>query len=541
MKTEELREKDLMTMSKEDMAKMIINLNRQVDALNQNVDLLIDQIKVMNQRRYGQKSEINKSDKYEQLQLEGIWFDEAEYSRDETVKELTLEKAAPKKKTKGKKRSELSKITNHRDEYIELSKEELDSQFGKDNWKRISYEIVRKLEHHPASFEAVSYHIGVYACKDEKRNPSEATVIRAAREAEILPGTIVTPSLLSSIVFAKYVNHVPLYRQEKAFENQDIFISRKNMANWIINSYERYLKYMEPGFKAELMSNGVIHADETPFKISKDGREKTSQSYMWVYRSRKENDRTPVIVYEYQLDRKAEHPKEFLREFSGYVVCDGYSGYKKVENETDNILISGCWVHAKRKFSEYVKAKTGKNNITSIAKQGEDQISYIYHLEHQSEGMDREAHYKYRQEVIKPYVDRFFQWAKENKGKTAPQAPVGKALNYVINQEEYLRRFLDDPELPLDNNAAERAIRPFTIGRKNFVMIDTVRGAAASAFLYSLIETAKANNLKLYDYLNYLFTELPKYINGFKTVIPEQLYPWSEDLPKILRKDAVSS
>lgn len=395
------------------------------------------------------------------------------------------------------------------------------------NWKKLPDELVFKLEHHPESFEAVTYHIGVYAKNDDE------TIVRATRPVDPFPKSIATPTLVSGIITAKYVNAVPLYRQEKAYEANDINISRATMANWVIKASESHLEKFYEQIKEEMMKQSLLHADETPFEVTKDGRQARSKSYMWVYRSGKNAD-IKAVLYDYCYTRGHANPEAFLEDFSGTLVCDGYGAYHQLENENPGkYRIAGCWVHLKRKFTDVTKAvkkAKGTSADTAVKK-----IQKIYHEEHLIEDLPPEEHLRKRKEKIEPLVDEFFDWIRRKINVIDSTSATGRGFQYALNQEKYLRTFLEDASIPLDNNAAEIAIRPFTVGRKNWVLIDTPKGARASAVIYSLVETAKANKLKVYPYIAYLLEELPKYTFTGKD-IPASLLPWSKDLPKDIYK-----
>ena len=530
MNTPNLSEKDLNKMPKEVLVSMIIGLQSSINELNRTVSILSEQIKVMNQRSYGRKSE-----QVSALQLElELGLNEAEAAADPKEPEPSLKEAAPRKKRPAGKRAEdIKKITNHRTEKIEISKEELDRQFGKGNWKKLPPQIITKLEHIPASFEAVTYEIGVYAEKNGDR------IIRADKPSELWQNSIATPSLVASIIFGKYVNAVPLYRQEKVYAENNINISRTTMANWMIAASEKYLKYYYEALKKELLKHKYLHADETSVEVSKDGRKTGALSYMWVYTTEDDTAKPRrIVLYDYQKTRSHEHPKYFLRGFSGTLTTDGYQAYHKLEKEDpETFTVAGCWVHAKRKYAEIVKANSSLSNKGTFAETAVRMISNIFHKNGKLDKLKPEERLAKREKDIKPLVDDYFKWVKSNVRYVDKASQTGKAFAYSLNQEEYLRTFLEDPNIGMDNNTAERAIRPFTTGRKNWVMIDTVKGAEASAVLYSLAETAKANDLKTYDYFRYLLTELPKYIHDFETDIPVSLFPWSEDFPKDVFKD----
>ena len=524
----ELSEDKLITMPVSTLVQIIMSLNESCQELNRKLTIAEEQIAIMNQRVYGRKSEAAVSPL--QLQLD-LGLNEAEVLAEEKEEEPQLEEAAPrKKKAAGKKKEDWKKITNHREEYITLSEEELNEKYGEGKWKRLPDEIVCQLEHHPASFEAVTYHIAVYAKNDNQ------TIVRAPKPLQLFSKSIATPSLVAGIMNAKYVNAIPLYRLEAAYRQNDVNISRGVMANWMIQSADLYLRYYYDALKQEMMKQSLLHADETPFEGIRDGRPAGSKSYMWVYRTDAKAAGGKAILYEYCPTRGHQNPEEFLKEYTGTLVCDGYGAYHQLEREhPGKFRVAGCWVHCKRKFSTILKTDEKKYKGT-LADKAVKKIQKIYHEEHRLENLPADEHLQKRQEIIQPLVDDFFQWIRSKRNLVDSSSAIGEAFTYALNQERYLRVFLDDPTVPLDNNAAEIAIRPFTIGRKNWVLIDTPKGAEASAIIYSIVETAKANNLKTYPYLTWLLEKIAQRANEGITTIPEELLPWSLKIPASLKK-----
>jgi hypothetical protein len=334
----------------------------------------------------------------------------------------------------------------------------------------------------------------------------------------------------------KYVNAVPLYRLEKEFERYGLAIDRKNMANWMIRLSEEYLGILYDYLHERLYDYHVIQADETPVLVNRDGRSAGSKSYMWVYRSGYMYENEQIILYEYQKTRNASHPRIFLKDYSGICVTDGYQVYHTVEKELEALTIAGCWVHARRRFDEAGKVIPVAARKESMAYLIMKQIQAIYREEGKLKDLTSEERLKQRQVIIKPLVDALFVYLKKHQGEVRNKSKLQDAVNYILNQERYLRVFLTDGDVPMDNNASERAIRGFCIGKKNWQVIDTIRGANSSAIIYSIAETAKANNLKPYEYFEYLLTEIPKHVNDTDRSFLETLLPWSKELPDNIRK-----
>ncbi|WP_330620984.1 IS66 family transposase [Anaerobutyricum hallii] len=269
----------------------------------------------------------------------------------------------------------------------------------------------------------------------------------------------------------------------------------------------------------------------------KDGTDAGSKSFMWVYCTGGGEEKA-VILYEYQKTRKADHPEKFLKDYEGVCVTDGYQVYHKLAKEKGDLTVAGCWAHARRRYEEAVKALPAKSRKSSLAWQALEQINMIYHVDNTLKELTPEERKKRRQDSVKPLVEAYFAWVKEKKkdGRIAEKSKTGKGLSYSLNQEEYLKVFLENGNVPLDNNAAERAIRNFCIGRKNWVIIDTIRGAQSSAMIYSIAETAKANHLKPYEYFEYLLEEIPKHMDDKDLSFCEDLLPWSPTLLEKCRK-----
>ena len=303
------------------------------------------------------------------------------------------------------------------------------------------------------------------------------------------------------------------------------------MANWTIQCADRYLAVLYDYLHEKMYDYHVLQADETPVLVSKDGRPAGAKSFMWVYRTGRMYTDRQIVLYEYQKTRNASHPREFLKNFNGICVTDGYQVYHTIEAEREDLKIAGCWSHARRRFDEAVKALPKAKQKDSRAYLALTMIQAIYREEKLLKDLPAEERKIRRQLSVRPLVEAYFTWARENILKVPQKSKTWEGLNYSINQEKYLKVFLDDGEVPMDNNAAEQSIRGFCIGKKNWVMIDTIAGAKSSAIIYSIAETAKANNLKPYDYFEYLLTEIPKHLDDTDRRFLEDLLPWSPNLP----------
>ena len=509
-------------------------LSGEIQELNKKMEVLIEQITLANKNRFGRSSEkMTDTSQICFMEVDGtiVFFNEAEAVSDLDAEEPdTLEnKPARTAKVVGKKDADIKdlpvNIINHY-----LTDEELVAEFGKNGWKQLPDAISKRYRFIPAKVEIDEHHVGVYASETDDR------IIKADHPKALLHGSLVSPTIAAAIINGKYVNAVPLYRLEQEFFRYGLTITRQNMANWLIRLGESYLAVLYDYLHQELYNYHVIQADETPVLVNRDGRSAGSKSYMWVYRSGHLYTDKQIVLYDYHKTRNCSHPREFLCNYSGICVTDGYQVYHTIEKEREDLQIAGCWVHARRKFDEALtvipKAHRNKSDAFLVIKQ----IQAIYREEGKLNELSSKERLMQRQLVIKPLVDALFAYLKKMEPTVPTSGQLRKAYTYILNQEKYLRVFLEDGEVPIDNNASERAIRGFCIGKKNWQMIDTINGAHSSAVIYSIAETAKANNLKPYDYFVYLLEEIPKHMEQKDRTFLEDLLPWSKKLPEGIRK-----
>lgn len=500
--------------------------NAQLSDNNRQIELLTEQIRIMNQRQFGRSSESSLNQVDGQISLFDS-FNEAEYLNQQESPEPEITEVIiasyNRKKSVGKRDADLSglpaRIIEHK-----LSDEELAAKFP-NGYKELPEEVYRRLHIIPETFIVDEHHVHIYASKD-----NDGTIIRASHGTDLFRNSIATPALVASIINGKYVNALPLERQSKTFKTNGINLSSNTMANWVIKSAESYLSLIYDRMHELIYDSKVIHADETPVKVMRIDNQKVKngkKTYMWVYRNNPAETLTPIILYDWQPSRRADHPRDFLRSFSGTVVTDGYQVYHKVAKERQDLKVSGCWVHARRPFAEFIKSLDSKASKGTIAHEAYAMITEIMHLDNGFDDLSVEDRTRQRQLVLTDKVDAYFAWAKEKYTQVTHNSSIGRALGYSIHQEPYLRAFLTDGRIPMDNNPAEQAIRPFTIGRKNFVLIESSNGAKASAILYSLVESAKANLVNTYKYFELLLTELPKHADDKKLSFIDDLLPWS--------------
>ena len=534
-------EEQLNTVDKSLLIQMFLNqqeqletLTAEVRSLNEKMQLMMEQMVLANRNRFGRSSEkMTDASQISFMEVDGtiVFFNEAEAVCNLDAPEPEqLEVPTPRPvKKKGKKEQDMSGLPIERIDHY-MTEEELTAEFGKNGWKQLPDAISRRYRFVPAKVEVEEHHIGVYSDK------KDGHMVKAKHPRGLLHGSTVSPTLAAAIINGKYVNAIPLYRLEQEFRRYGLAITRQNMANWMIRLGEEYLSVLYDYLHQKLYDYHVIQADETPVLVNHDGRPAGSKSYMWVYRSGYMYPEKQIVLYEYQRTRNASHPREFLKDFSGICVTDGYQVYHTLEKEKEDLTIAGCWVHGRRKFEEVLATIPAEGKKESVAYLVMKQIQAIYREEGKLKDLPSKERLAQRQVVIQPLVDALFAYLKQKKDQIVVKGKLKAAFTYLLNQEKYLRVFLNDGDVPMDNNASERAIRGFCIGKKNWEVIDTINGAKTSAVIYSIAETAKANNLKPYEYFEHLLTVIPEHMEDTDRSFLEELLPWSPALPKNIRK-----
>ena len=489
--------------------------------------MLSDRLTLAQRKRFGSSSE-KYADGYTQLSL----FNEAEQDADPSAPEPEMEEIHPYsyKRTRrtGKKEADLSafEIT----EVIEHKLKGAD-RYCPDcgsKYKVVTKETVKYLKFIPARFEVVEETTYVYSC------PKCGGMKRPEKAPSLLKGSAATPSLVAGIMNAKYVNGMPLARQEREFARYDLNLSTKTMANWIILCADRYLQPLYELMKEEFLRSRYVHGDETRVQvIDEPGQKGSTQNWMWVYLTDEFSDAPRMVLFQYERTRAGYHPAEFLGDqFHGYFTCDGYQAYHSLPPE---IRVTGCLAHARRRFDEALtilkKDFTKEQLKETTAYQAMARIGMLYKIEEMIRDKTPDERYEERQKQSKPLLEAFFEWLHTLEDSVDRSSKIGEAILYSLNQEQYLKRYLEDGHLSIDNTAAERAIKNFAIGRRNWLFSKSIRGAGASATVYSITETALLNGLKPYNYLTYVLENM-KNLGPFpekKDMI--KLLPWSPVIP----------
>ena len=525
--------------SREELITFVLMMQGQLDALNENIEKLIEQVRIANTYRFGKRTETLTS-----IDGQLSFFDEAEANYDESAMEPAPEDILPSKQSKKKKGQRTLNLKDFPEETIppyRVTEEQLDAFYGKNNWRRMPDETYKRLRHEPESWTVELHTVEVYVGTD---GDHQDEFLRGDRPKELLRNSIVTASLLASILNVKYVNSSALNRIEQEFERNGVNISKQTMSNWIVLCAKKYFAPFVERMKQELLTLHVTQSDETPTQVIKDSDHPNSKCYMWVHRSGELYKERPIVIYEYQKGRDHKIPFAFYKDYKGILVTDGLQQYHLVDKLLPDVINANCWAHARRAFSDAVKAADKKDPEAvrqSVAYQALQKIAVFYNADTELKHLTSAERLQKRQESIKPLVEDFLVWVKQQVAECSvpPKSKTAQGLNYIIHQEQYLKVFLTDGDVPIDNSASERSIRTFCLGKKNWMFHNTAKGANASALVYSISETAKLNNLHPYKYFKYILTELPKHCDQTGNIEPaelEYLMPWSDQLPEECRK-----
>lgn len=497
----------------------VIQLKQQNAELTAKVQWYEEQFRINQHRLYGRSSEITPPD---QISL----FNEAEADTKPDVPEPTFEEITYKRHKQPGQREEMLK---------ELPVETIEYRLPENDQKcpecggplhEMSTEVRQEIKIIPAQVSVVKHVRYVYSCRHCEQHEIVTPVQTASMPKPVIPGSLASPSAIAYIMSQKFVEGLPLYRQEEQWKRLGLDIPRQTMANWMIKG-ANWLAPLFERMREHLLQKDILHADETTLQVLHEPeRSASSTSYIWLYRTGREGP--PIILYEYQTTRASKHPVKFLKGFKGYLHADGYAGYESIPD----ITLVGCWAHARRKFVEASKAMpTPKQTIQTPTQEGIDFCNRLFAIEQELHDLSAPKRYQKRLEKSRPVVEDFAAWLKYQTPRVLPKSPLGQAIQYCRNQWDKLTAFLQDGRLELDNNRSERSIKPFVIGRKNWLFANTPRGANASAKIYSLVETAKENGLIPFAYLTYLFERLPN-VDIADPAVLDSLLPWATSLPE---------
>ena len=478
-----------------------------------------EQFKLMQQKKYGTKSEKASQD---QISIFEDMLNEAESQSNLKADEPNLEKITYTRA----KRTKDSVIANLPIEEIHhvLAKEKLICKKCSHPLHDMGTSLRDEIEIIPAKVIVKRHITHKYSCRNCENTGTSVDIIQPDTPKPLIKGSMATPSAVSHIMTQKYMNAVPLYRQEKYLKSLGVNLSRQTMSNWIIKTSE-YLLPVYERLKEILLNQDIIHADETPVQVIKEKDRKAKQkSYMWLYKSNSSGNQ--IVLYDYQTSRSYEHPKRFLSGYHGYLLTDGYAAYGKLKNITQ----VGCLAHVRRKFKDALDVLPKEYHKESMSGIGLAYCNKLYNIEKNIKELPLEERNTKRLDISMPIFEEFQKWVSDQILNSLPKSAYGKAITYANNQLPKVKNYLLDPRLDIDNNSAERSIKPFVIGRKNWLFSNTAKGAKASALIYSIVETAKANNLKVHEYLQFLFTAL-KDMDSYTKDNLDKIMPWSNELP----------
>ncbi len=496
--------------------------------LTAKVEWFMEQFKLAGHRQFGASSERSIS-----AEQQPSLFNEAEKEAGSEHVEPTLETVTYKRqKQKGRREAVLEDLPVETIEYRLTPEEQVCPNCG-GPLHEMSTEVRQELKVIPAQVKVVKHVRHIYACRRCEREETSTPVVTAKAPSPVIPGSLASPSAVAYIMNQKYVDGLPLYRQEQQLSRLGVELSRQTMANWVVKSADKWLEPLYDRLREHLLKRDILQADETTLQVlHEEGREAESQSYMWLYRTGR--DGPPVVLFDYKTTRAGKHPKKFLSGFKGYLQVDGYSGYDMLPDVT----LVGCWAHARRKFDEALKVlPADKRSSPSVALEGLSFCNRLFTIERGLSEASPEERYKARLELSRPVLDDFSAWLHSQSARVLPQSLLGQAVRYCLSQWGKLERFLLDGRLEIDNNRSERSIKPFVIGRKGWLFANTPKGARASAVVYSIVETAKENGLVPFEYLKYLFEQLPNLGAPTFGGSPDlgELLPWSDSLPATCR------
>ena len=507
------------------LQQTIESMNQREAELRQERDNLKDQIDFLTKKLFGSSSEKGKgADIPGQLNL----FNEAEAEQDPDAAKVEEEAAtAPpeSKKTRKLKTVQAEKFAGLPVDkvYIDLPEDQKICSTCGTPLEKIGTEYIRReLKYIPARLRVVEYYSINYNCptceEDEVRH-----IFKGRDWYEHRLHGMASPSTIAWVMYQKYCNHIPLYRQEKDWEQYGAYLNRSTLANWIIKNSEECFAPMYAYFKRLLLARGFLMADETPLQVLKEpGRRAQTKSYMWIYRTGEDGDR-PIIMYKYSQTRAGDNAKDFLDGFEGYLMCDGYSGYNKVTSAKR----CSCWAHVRRYLIDAIpKGKDHDLSLPSV--QGLTYVNQLFHIEKEIKAKHKtpDAIKKARLRKEKPILEGFWSWLE--KQMPTKGSRMAKAVTYIRNRQPFLATYLEDGRCSFSNNYAEQSVKPFVMGRKNWLFSDTPEGADSSAMVFTIIETAKASGVNIYHYLTYLLEKCPS--DQMSDEELDRLAPWNEDV-----------
>ena len=509
----------------EQLKDLILSFSKQLTESRETIHYLEERIRLLQNEIFGRSSEKHRPQDHRQLPI----FDGGDTRNIDTEPAgAIITVAAHQRKKRGRKPlpADLPRIEIIHD----LAEDEKVCSCGA-ALSRIGEDTCEKLDYVPAKMQVMRHIRYKYACKScEGVGDDGPTVKIGPTPVALLPKSNVTEGLLAHIVTSKFADGLPLYRQEKIFARMGVELGRATMANWVVKA-ARICSPLYELLQNEIRSGPLINMDESPLQVlNEPGRSNTSKSYMWVFCGGDPDH--PAVLYRYEPTRSGAVALDFLDDYQGYIQSDDYNGYDYLA-KNKGIIHLGCWAHVRRKFFDVVKVRKKhrgkKDNPKGLADQALDYIGALYQIEKhiRAEQLSPEQIYQYRQDRSKPILNAFKIWLDATEPLTPPKGLLGRAIGYALKNWDKLTLYSENGLLKPDNNVAENAIRPFVVGRKNWLFAGHPNGAHASATYFSLLESAKANGLEPFAYLRCLFLQLPlvKEQSEYRQLLPQYINP----------------
>lgn len=471
--------------------------NSEIKIKDTEIQFLKEQLKLIKHNQYAKKSESAAS-----LQTEIPFEPEELPEQSDADTDSGSEKETityERKKTKRGRNIDASKLPTERVMH-DLDESEKQCACCNSDLVCIGEDVATKIEHIPPSIKAIEHVRPKYTCRQCE------TVVAAKKPDEVMPKSMAGSSLLTEVILAKYQSHLPIYRQSKIFKQLNIDIPASTLGNWVLQVGEAAEPLQEAMYQ-QLNQAYALQVDETPVKNAKEDK----KSYMWCYHCLDPGNR--FIVFEYNLSRSAKVPQNRLSDFAGILQTDGYAGYNGLRMKND-IEAVGCFAHARRKFADVVKIADAKK--PGKAHEAIAHMQKLYNIEEKarSNNLSHNERYELRQNEAVPLLIKFKQWLDKSIRHVPPKSAIGKAIDYALKQWPYLAAYADHGEIEIDNNLVENQIRPFALGRRNWLFVGNDRGAKAAATLYSLIQTCVLNDVNPRDYFNAILPRLPAVRRG---------------------------
>ena len=522
-----IKQVDLAQMPRKELEEYAMQACVENDILKQQVEQYEAQLRLLSRKKYGRSTEQTNVDE-QQLSI----FNEAEEDADLQKPEPKIDQVKkPVKKSKGQKQAKIKDIPKQVTEYTLQGEQTICPVCG-NPMAVMSRKVRKEIEIIPPKVTVHEHIAYIYVCRTCEKQEVSTPILRAPSPAPLLPGSVLSPSLAAYILCRKFENRDSLYKMEADFHATGLELRRQTLSNWILRTAERYGQMLYGQLTKHLLEETYLHADETPLQVLHEpGKSAQSKSYMWLFATN-HTAAHPIILYHYADSRSGEIPKAFLQSYQGILQCDGYDGYNKVEH----VIRMGCLAHVRRKFMDAEKSlkKVGVNSRNIPERKGIRWCDLLFRMDARAKRVCLANRKAWKETYIRKKMEAFFRWAEKEAAIAGPvNTALSKALHYLLHERKYLENYFCDARIEFSNNLAERSIRPFVMGRKNWLFCNTPRGADSSAVWYSLVVTAKENGLQPYPYLEYVLDQLR---GKTKEAITEEeldaLLPWSEQIPQ---------